>query len=57
MSSQTFDGHNWGIENFDRLILMIKKWFNDACVGCDGEYKSKNMIFFLTLESFMIEKK
>jgi hypothetical protein len=36
---------------------MIKKWSNDACVGCDGEYKSKNMIFFLTLESFMIEKK
>jgi hypothetical protein len=44
------------IENFDRLILMIKKWPNDACVGCEGEYKFKNMIYFLTLESFMIEE-
>jgi hypothetical protein len=40
-----------GNENFDPLILMIKKW---PSVGCDGEYKSTNMIYFLTLESFMI---
>jgi len=33
-----------GIENFDRFILMKKKWSNDACVGCDGEYKFNNMI-------------
>jgi hypothetical protein len=45
-----------GIENFDRLILMIKKWPIDACVGCDGEYKTKSMIYFLTLESFMGEE-
>jgi hypothetical protein len=41
-----------GIENFDRFILMIKEWRNDACVGCDGEYKPKNMLYFLTLEFF-----
>jgi hypothetical protein len=35
---------------------MIKKWPNDARVGCDGKYMSKNMIYFLTLESFMIEE-
>lgn len=35
---------------------MIKKWLNDACVDCDGEYKSKNMIHLLTLKSFMIEE-
>ncbi len=55
MSSQIFDGHNWGIEIFDPFLLMIKKWPSDACVGCDGEYKYTNMILFFTLESFMIE--
>ncbi len=35
---------------------MIKKWPIDACVGCDGEYKTKSMIYFLTLESFMGEE-
>jgi hypothetical protein len=45
-----------GIENLNNLILMIKNWHDDVCVGSKGAYKLINMIDFLMLKSTIFEK-
>jgi hypothetical protein len=44
-----------GILNLNHLILMIKNWHDDVCVGSNGAYKLLNMIDFLMLKSIIIE--
>jgi hypothetical protein len=34
-------------ENLDHLILVIKKWHNDVCIGFDGVVKPKGINNFL----------
>jgi hypothetical protein len=38
-----------GIENLNLLILVIKNWLNNVCVGYDGAHYLMDMIDFLTL--------
>lgn len=45
-----------GIENLDYLILVIKNWFENVHVGCNGTYKPKSVIDFHTLEFNIIEE-
>jgi len=44
------------IENLNRLILIMKNWLSDNCVGCDGPLKFKFMVKFLEKDFIMIEK-
>jgi hypothetical protein len=44
-----------GIDNFDHLVLVIKNWLNNACVGCDGG-KAKNLHDYLQVEQIMIKE-
>jgi hypothetical protein len=45
-----------GIEILDYLILVIKNWFENVHVGCNGAYKPKSVIDFHTLEFTIIEE-
>ncbi len=38
----------------DYLVLVIKNWPNNVCVGCDGG-KAKNLHDYLQVEQIMIE--
>jgi len=44
-----------GINNLNHLVLVIKNWPNDACVGCDGG-KVQNLHDYLRDEQVMIEE-
>jgi hypothetical protein len=39
----------------DNLVLVIKNWLYNACVGCDRG-KAKNLHDYLQVEQIMIEK-
>lgn len=43
-----------GIENLDHLILVVKNWPNDDCVGCTLNPKSTS--YSLTFETNTIEQ-
>jgi hypothetical protein len=44
------------IENLDQLVLIIKNWPNDVCVGYDGPLKPKIVATFLENDYTMIEE-
>ncbi len=43
-----------GIEILDHLILVVKNWPNDDCVGC--ALNPKSTCYFLTFETNKIEQ-
>jgi hypothetical protein len=43
-----------GIENLDHLILIVKNWPNDDCVGC--ALNPKNTSYSLTFETNTIKQ-
>ncbi len=44
-----------GIDNLDCLILVIKNWPNNACIGCVVN-KPWNMHSFLSIEVILIKE-